>query len=1039
MPRSSATARKSHSNRHENGLVGPGKKLNKQKSNGNLNGISTNASDPTSGPSTQVDWQPSRSSSDSALTSTVASTSKVNGNADSSKVEGNGRAQLNGYAKGNTDMSYGQTNGAAPQNGGLAAQASRRTDKSVTGTKRSASSASINPLQLASTILKSCPMYDTIAILIFLLQLPPMVLTLVQFLFASLTFMPPGGASAGSLSSNFDIFQGPAGTPSLGTMIAMDGFCLLFWGLFMWTWAQNFALDLAHVQVAITLGGGGSGKNGGVNALCVGIVLVLHLIRSKGIQDFVIGHLVSSKLLSPDLLSQYSYLLPTEFRRTEPQSSPSWIRSLLAVHILAQAGTAMARRSMAKNRSPVPPRNGKRVDTEASAGSQTQIDSAFESGASVSSYIGADGQIVTPANHKDGRDRLISAKKRRRQANQVRSRQPFWAALASTKVTVMREYEHSRALSKTGRGLAMTEEDLQGVSLDDGLVWITEIDSSTIKFAAGDLASPDDSSMAGACEVGRLGSEETEPFYVCVNGALWATAVINKVQESSKGSNAVHWRGEISGLAPNCAYTCSFMRSDTDEEICVMSVKTPAANDAEQGNTERFCDGSPISLMPLLVTSVSVPPQPTYRPSSPTTTLKNSIVNAEVKLNEKRSRLKKAKNDHKLAISKIRKELENYNNRLQSGTDENRQKQRSLQLERNIKQTEEATAALESQLDNLQNVPEEELEEWTSQKARFDQELKQLNLAKEELAAARTAISREVSSLENELSSTVQRKERLQGRRTRVNEQYERIVSANAQGLNERERRAAEQFAREQDQAKLEVSFNEQFASIGQSVQEYQLRTNQLWQQAAAIEQVIQQQQQQQMLLEAAPLTPEGNLPGTNPLTEAPSLSLAGLTTGPSARSILGLSFPALKSSPLQQASSPVGDSSSHPTSPDQPASYLAHFPASPLGHSGTYFDVDFATRDRSFSNRSARSSLYGSEFFDSHGRRPPYQFDLSDTVVEKRSISGSDGNALCVGVRPISSPFQRAGSRGSGSGSGDSGGGGGSGSGSPSSTGKGV
>ncbi|RLL97821.1 hypothetical protein CFD26_105985 [Aspergillus turcosus] len=51
-------------------------------------------------------------------------------------------------------------------------------------------------------------------------------------------------------------------TPSLGTMIAMDGFCLLIWGLFMWTSAQNFALDLAHVQVAITLGGGGFGKNG---------------------------------------------------------------------------------------------------------------------------------------------------------------------------------------------------------------------------------------------------------------------------------------------------------------------------------------------------------------------------------------------------------------------------------------------------------------------------------------------------------------------------------------------------------------------------------------------------------------------------------------------------------------------------------------------------------------------------------------------------------------------------------------------------------
>ena len=415
-------------------------------------------------------------------------------------------------------------------------------------------------------------MYDTIAILIFLLQLPPMVLTLVQFLFASLTFMPPSGAAAGSLSANFDIFQGPAGTPSLGTMMAMDTFCLLFWGLFMWTWAQNFAIDLAHVQVAITLGGGGSGKNGGVNALCVGIVLLLHIVRSKGIQDFVVGHLVSAKLISPDLLSQYSNLLPAEFRRTESSVSPSWLRSLLAVHILAQAGTAMARRAMAKNRAPAPPRNGKRGDTEASAGSQGQADSALESAASLSSsLVGPDGQFV-----KDGRDRLTSAKKRRRQANQVRSRQPFWAALASTKVTVMREYEHSRASSKTTRGLTMTEEDLQGISLEDGLVWITDVDSSSIKFAAGDLS--EDSS----CEANRL-EGDMEPFYVCVNGAHWATASIIRVSDSSKGPSMVQWRGDISGLAPNCAYTCSFVRSDTDEEICVMSVKTPATTDAEQG------------------------------------------------------------------------------------------------------------------------------------------------------------------------------------------------------------------------------------------------------------------------------------------------------------------------------------------------------------------------------------------------------------------------------------------------------------------------
>lgn len=1010
MPRSSAAGRKNQSNRHENGLVGPGKKVTKQKSSGHLNGSPGNGNATGSGASAPVDISSSRSASDSAINSSITAAK----GGDGTQVDGNGHGLVNGHSKG-VDMACGEANGATPHHGGMAASASRNGIP-----KRSGSGTSVNPLQLASTILKSCPMYDTIAILIFLLQLPPMVLTCVQFLFASLTFMPPSGGAAGSLSSNFDIFQGPAGTPSMGTMIAMDGFCLLFWGLFMWTWAQNFAIDLAHVQVAITLGGGGSGKNGGVNTLCVGIVLLLHIVRSKGIQEFVTGHLVSAKLISPDLLSQYSNILPAEFRRTESQTSPSWLRSLLAVHILAQAGTAMARRAMAKNRSPAPSRTGKRGDTEASAGSQGQADSALESAASLSSsFVGPDGQLI-----KDGKDRLTSAKKRRRQANQVRSRQPFWAALASTKVTVMREYEHSRVLSKTARGL--TEDDLQGVYLDEGLVWITDVDSSSIKFAAGDLA--DDSLTPSTGDVDHIDSE-AEPFYVCVNGALWATATICRVTDS-KGSSIVHWEGEISGLAPNCAYTCSFVRSDTDEEICAMSVKTPATTNAEQGKLLSRVGKHSLPLVNLIslaaVSSVPTPPQPTYRPSSPTTTLKNSVINAEAKLNEKRSRLKKAKNDHKLLISKIRRELDSYNHRLQSGTDENRQKQRSLQLERNIRQTEEATAVLEEQLDNMENIPEEEMEEWTAQKAEYDRELELFNQTKEEVSEARLASAQQMAALEQELNVVVQKRERLQSRRLRVNEQYERIISANAQGLNERERRAAEQFAREQDHAKMEANFHEQFASISQSVQDFQLRTSQLWQQASAIEQSIQQQQQQ-MLLDSGPLTPEGNLPGTNPVIETTT------TSAPTGRALLGLSFPPLKSSPLQTSSSPVHASSSHPTSPVQESTFMPQFPASPLGNAGSYFGTDLINRDRSFSNRSTRSSQYGSDFFESH-RLPALQVELSDILSEKQQRFGSDGNGfLHHGVRPVLSPFQRAASRVSGAGSGS--GGSGSGSGSPRST----
>ncbi|KAJ5217202.1 hypothetical protein N7468_010210 [Penicillium chermesinum] len=1010
MPRPSAAGRKSQNNRHENGLVGPGKKVTKQKSSSQLNGSPSNGSATGSGASL-LDLSANRSSSDTQI---LAPTT-ANQGTDELGVDGNVRGVVNGHSKG-VDMACGQANGAAAHNGGIAGSSSRNGHGNV---KRSGSNASINPLQLASTILKSCPMYDTIAILIFLLQLPPMVLTMVQFLFASLTFMPPQRCGRGLAIFEFRYFSG-SGWYAISRNDDSHG------------WLLPSFLGPLHVDVGPELCNRPCSRPSrlypwrrrvrkkwrGQWSLCWDCSAPAYRQQQRHTRLCCRTSRLA-KLISPDVLTHYSNLLPAEFRRTEPPTSPSWLRSLLAIHILAQAGTAMARRSMARNRSPAPSRSGKRVDTEASAGSQGQADSALESAASLSSsFIGPDGQL------KDGKDRFISAKKRRRQANQVRSRQPFWAALASTKVTVMREYEHSRTCSKTARGLPMTETDLQGVSLDDGLVWITDVESSSIKFAAGDVT--DDSTISNSCDSQVDG--DMEPFYVCVNGALWATATIGRVEDSTKGPNMVQWRGEISGLAPNCAYTCTFVRSDTDEEICSMSVKTPATTDAEQSESsgarskEKTRGRVNRSNCAAAVSVVPTPPQPHYRPSSPTTTLKNSIINAESKLNEKRSRLKKAKNDHKLLISKIRKELDNYNNRLQSGTDENKQKQRSLQLERNIKQTEEATVMLEAQLDSMETVPEEEMEQWTAQKSEFDRELERLNGAKEEVQNARLAMAQQASALESELSMVIQKRERLQSRRTRVNEQYERIISANAQGLNERERRAAEQFAREQDQAKLEASFHEQFGSITQSVQDFQLRTNQLWQQASAIEQSIQQQQQQ-MLMETGPLTPEGNLPGTNPLAEANMPA----TTAPATRSHLGLSFAPARSSPLQHDSSPGHASLSHPTSPVQDAP--PQFPASPFANATSYF-ANESSRDRSFSNRSARSSLYGSDYFEAKGI-PPFQLDLSELLSEKHR-SGSEPNSLLFqSGRPMLSPFQRAASRGSGAGSGSASGSGGSGSGS--------
>ncbi|KAF3491832.1 AcrB [Arthroderma uncinatum] len=831
-------ARKNHhGQRSESGRALPGKKLAKQKSNGHLNGspngqqAGNNNNNIPSPPTITTANNNNNNLSTPAPTTTSATRTLQNADGQSmasygvngsshamagvTRKEANGRGshQVNGGALdgggGDTAMSNGHTHAhgaghlcsSASSNGVLPGDRfdepfSRRTDRMVPTVKKAHSVRNgVNPLVLASTILKACPTSDTIAILILLLQLPPIVLTLVQFLYASMTFMLPAGVSTGTLTSNFDIFQGPAGTPSLSTMIAMDGFCLLVWGLFMWNWAKNFAIDLAHVQVAIALGAGSSGDTGGVNTFCVSMVLIVHLLRSEGIQAFLLGHLFSAKLLSPDTVAKYSYLIPAEFRRQDHSSPPSWIGSLLAVHILAQAGTAMARRSMAKNRSSPRNKNSERSGTDASAGTPTLPDiSSLEPSTALSSGISSEPPLSSSGLKDTTRERVSTVKKRRRQANEARRVQPFWAALASTKFTVTREYERSRNGNWYSPNVPTSEDDLDGVSPDNAFIWITGVDTSSIEFAANDFSISEDAVDEGAA-YGATG-----PFYVRVNGAHWAAVTLSKISDTSKEPALVHWRGEISGLAPDCTYTCSFVCVDTNEEVCVVSVKTPSAPITDQG--EYLYDEHHRSIMTdhiIVVTPpVALSPQQALRPSSPSTTVKNSIVNAEAKLNERRARLKRSRNNHKLHLSKVKRELDGLTHRLQSGGDESRQKQRSLQLERNIRQTEEATAAIEIQLENLEKSPGPgaELEEWNSRKAAIETETAKLKTLKRELEAAKSNMARVVASSEAELASTVQKRERLQSRLNRLAAQHERITSStNAQDLAEREQQAQMQMA----------------------------------------------------------------------------------------------------------------------------------------------------------------------------------------------------------------------------------------------------
>jgi hypothetical protein len=446
-----------------------------------------------------------------------------------------------------------------------------------------------------ATILTSCPLRDVLAILILLLQLPPTVLTIVQCLFALLTFVPPqAGTPLSALSaipSFTDIFQGSGGTPSLFTTIFADAFILVIW-LILWVPVQNFFLDLAQAVIAIALGGAAAGKNGTTNSIfiCFTIILSNHLFRFRPLRQHVV-HFLWTGLARGGL--EFLTSPPSAPTSLASFSSPQgWLRSLLGIHILAQGVVRIIRRSLSRRDVAQSLQTGKKLDPE--AGSLQRANSTnLDSNADVPNSSSNDGRPPGPSPAAQSKsDKASVSKKKRKQATQVRSQQPFWAALASTKVTVLKEMESSRAANDADEANAKDANHIGNAvwRSEDDRVWISEVGFSDISFRVSLFTGPEAQEQDEENSSVASGNDQSKPFYIRVNGADWNSARIREGipvgYPEQEGTS--FWMGEIFGLTALSNYFCEFVRGSDHEVFYSASLVTSASPVAELGKHSNY-------------------------------------------------------------------------------------------------------------------------------------------------------------------------------------------------------------------------------------------------------------------------------------------------------------------------------------------------------------------------------------------------------------------------------------------------------------------
>lgn len=558
------------------GIVAPGKRVTKQKSNGHINsgvaGASTTnavSSAPISvtTPVTQIIER------DEDGNIVYSRPSIVTADTPERKESGDVSDDLEALANGTANGSLGQNHREIDVN---AAKGPVAHDAGA--------------LRLALTILWSCPIADTIAILIFLLSLPPSFVAVTNTLFALLTFMPSATSISTVPTTLNEVFQGSSGAPSLFTIVFCDIIGVLLW-LVMWRPGQVLALELAQAVVATTLGGGNSGKKkrSDYTIVCMGFVVISHIARRKWMPNRFFGYDWSIRLAS----LSHRIFGPTAFFKREISTNRTytgWARILITLHILIQGLVHMVRRWLAAMEQQRSAPLHKKFDHEAVTESSPHTETAPPGSPCASSTF---SQELTPRsslpNIREPRERAASNKKKKKQGNYVRSQQPLWAAFAATKVTVCREFDQSKVLQEASGSNAKDTKNLGSAPFleEEGQVWVTNVRPNSFSFNTSHFVSNALGHKSGEETDGAVrGSiDRSRPFYVRINGADWASVVIRTIPKIIKGDESAGWQwcGEVFGLSPSSSYICSFVGSEDDVEIYTANVSTQSSPTLEQG------------------------------------------------------------------------------------------------------------------------------------------------------------------------------------------------------------------------------------------------------------------------------------------------------------------------------------------------------------------------------------------------------------------------------------------------------------------------
>lgn len=775
MPRGTKKSANQHSHRHENGIVAPGKRITKQRSNGQLrDGPSdTNPFQPpnhTSVPlhsddsSTRVTTPPLPSPPPGQHAAELRSLplATANGRLGPPSKERSSSASLSQPSAQVSTVGDGKLDNAAVMDGGKTKASEGSARRSEVNAIRPAATQDSGTIQHIGTLVSSRSLADSLTVLVFLLSLPSSFHVVVNALFALTTFVPPAGTFSNLPTLSDFVSSSSPTTPSFAVVVLIDSMSLILWH-FLPLAFQALFIDSAQAIVATTLGGGYSNKPGSPdNTLwCLGFATISHFMTRYKRSIYRILHRTWIGRWTPQFEMIEERSLTQDYPVGYERRWADTIQVFLALHIVCQGLTKMVRRSLYTSRLST-------TSTILGSGREVEVASASTTGVETGEGLehprhGAQLRSKESlANLRDvNRDKVSSGKRRRKQGNYTRSQQPLWAAFASTKASMAREYLANDAKKDMIGTGAVDLENLGDAPFETvkNKVFVTRTQSNSIFFETGPM---DPSRSSGQRKEGdEEGVDRTRPFYVRVNGADWISTKLMPIPDTDD-KGRMQWVGQIYGLTPANSYHVQFIRCDDDTEMHSETIVTLTAKTTDQALN---VNAGAYPVLPL-------PPSP----ASPTATLKVSIESCETNVEALLEKQRRFRKESRAAQSNIRKEIDSLNDKIskQASGVQSIQARQSKENQ-HIRQAEDAIVIIAEELDTWKEIPEDEIEAYKLAKGEHEATRNELRDAKNELVRTKEQNQRTLHTMQEQANSAEAKTSKTEQRLNRLKSQVEKL------------------------------------------------------------------------------------------------------------------------------------------------------------------------------------------------------------------------------------------------------------------------